>query len=108
MDEDGTLLKDKVRILEQWTRYFGTLLNTKSPKLDPTISGLFPQWPSAPSLGVEPTMDDLTALMRGVLIWRTVGPDSLPTELLKIDHTEFVRYFHNLIINVWRTGDAPR
>ena len=56
MDEDGTLLKDKVRILERWTGYFGTLLNTKSPKLDPTISGLFPQWPLAPSLGDEPWM----------------------------------------------------
>ena len=34
MDQDGTLLKDKVRILERWAGYFGTLLNTKSPKLD--------------------------------------------------------------------------
>ena len=40
MDEDGTLLKDKVRILERWAGYFGTLLNTKSPKLDPTILSL--------------------------------------------------------------------
>ena len=31
MDEDGTLLKDKVRILKPWAGYFGTLLNTKSP-----------------------------------------------------------------------------
>ena len=51
MDEDGTLLKDKVCILERWSGFFGTLLNTKSPKLDPTISGLFPQRPLAPSLG---------------------------------------------------------
>ena len=29
MDEDGTLLKDKVRILERWAEYFGTLLIAK-------------------------------------------------------------------------------
>ena len=76
MDEDGTLLKDKVRILERWARYFGALLNTKSPKLDPTISGLVPQRRLAPSLGDEPTMDDM-AVIRGMLNWKAVGPDSL-------------------------------
>ena len=108
MDEDGTLLKDKVLVLERWAGYFGTLLNTKTPKLDPTISGLFPQRPLAPSLGDEPIMDGMTAVIRGMPNWKTVGPDSLPAELLKIDHPEFIRYFHNLLVNVWRTGDVPQ
>ena len=77
MDEDVTLLKDKVRILERWAGYFGTLLHTKSPKLGPTISGLFPQRPLAPSLGYEPTMDDMTAVIRGMPNWKAVGPDCL-------------------------------
>ena len=90
MDEDGTLLKDKVRILERWAGYFGTLLNTISPKLDPTISDLFPQRPFAPSLGDEPTMDDMTAVIRGMPNWKVVGPDSLPAESLKIEHPEII------------------
>ena len=101
MDEDGTLLKDKVRIFQRWARYFGTLLNNKSSKLDPTTSGLFPQRPLAPSLGDEPTMDDMTAVIRGMPNWKAVGPDSLPAELLKIEHPEFIRYLHNLLANVW-------
>ena len=40
-DEEGTLLRDKVRILERWARFFGILLATKSSKLDPTTSTLF-------------------------------------------------------------------
>ena len=36
MDEDGTLLRDKVRIRERWRGFFQTLLNKKSPKFDPT------------------------------------------------------------------------
>ena len=37
-----------------------------------------------------------------------MGQDSLPAELLKLDHPEFIRYFHNLLVNVWRTGDVPQ
>jgi len=56
MDEDGTLLRDKGRILERWASFFGTLLNTKSPKLDPTISAQFPQRPLTPSETNRPWM----------------------------------------------------
>ena len=35
-------------------------------------------------------MDDMTA----------VGPDSLPAELLKLDHPEFVREVPKLLVNV--------
>ena len=40
--------------------------------------------------------------------WKLVGPDSLPSDLLEIDHPEFIRYFHNLLVNVWRPGDVPQ
>ena len=108
MDEDGALLKDKVRIFERWAGYFGALLNTKSPTLDPTISDLFPQRPLAPSLGNELTVDEVTAVIRGMPNWKALWPDSLPSELLKIDHPECILYFHNLLVTVWRTGDAPQ
>ena len=100
MDEDGTLIKDKVRILARWAGHFGTLLPTKSPKLDPAISDLFPQRPSALSLGDELTMDRMTAIIRGMPNWKAVRPGSLLSELLKNDHPEFIRYFHNLLVNV--------
>ena len=65
MDEDGTLLRDKVRICKRWGGFFQTLLNRKSPKLDLTITVLFPQRPLAPSLGVEPIMDDMMGVYPG-------------------------------------------
>ena len=109
MNKDGTLLKNNVCILERWARYFGSLLGTKSPKLDSAISGLFQQRPLAPSLGAEQTMDEMTAAgIPGMPNWKAMGPGSLPSQLLKIDHPEFIRYFHNLLVNVWRTGDAPQ
>ena len=60
MDEDDTLLRDKVRIRKRWGGFLQTLLNRKSPKLDLTITALYPQRPLAPSLEVEPTMDRMT------------------------------------------------
>ena len=51
MDEDGTLLRDKVRIRKRWGEFFQTLLNKTSAKLDLTTTVLFPQRPLAPSLG---------------------------------------------------------
>ena len=65
MDEDGTLLRDKVRIRKRWGGFFQTL-NKKSPKLDLTITALFPQGPFAPSLGDEPTIDDMMGVIRGM------------------------------------------
>ena len=53
-------------------------------------------------------MDEMTAVIRSMPNRKTVGPYSLPSELLKIDRSEFIRYFHNLLVNVRRTGDVPQ
>ena len=37
-NENGNLLRDVELIRERWVRWFHTLLNTKSPKLDPNIA----------------------------------------------------------------------
>ena len=37
-DENGILLKDVEVIRERWVRWFHTLLNAKSPRLDPNIA----------------------------------------------------------------------
>ena len=44
-DENGVLLRDVERTRERWVRWFHTLLNTKSPKLDPNIADGLDQWP---------------------------------------------------------------
>ena len=93
-----------MRIRERWGEFFQTILNKKWPKLDPTIRGLFPQRPLTPSLGVEPTVDDMMGVIRGMPNWKSVGLDSLSAEVLKPDHPEFIRYLHNLLVNVWSTG----
>ena len=53
-------------------------------------------------------MNDMMGEIRGVTNWKAVGPDSLPAEVLKLDYHEFIRHFHNLLVNVWRTGEVPQ
>ena len=50
-DEDGSLLRDKVRIRERWPGFCHKSLNTKSLKFDPTIIDLLP--PRLPKLSLE-------------------------------------------------------
>lgn len=68
MNENGTLQRVEVPILERWSGRFSSLLTTTSPNLDPTISALFPQRLLAPSLGDKATIDGIdVAVIRGGL-----------------------------------------
>lgn len=53
---DNHILRDVELICEQWVRWFYTLLNTKSPKLDPGTAEDFDQWPVNTPRRVQPTM----------------------------------------------------
>ena len=44
-DEEKILLRDKGRIRERWVRFFRSLQNAKSGKLDPDITTMLPQQP---------------------------------------------------------------
>ena len=59
-DEDDILSRDVELVQEQWIQWFYTLLNAKSPKLDPNIAEGLDQWPENMPLGVQPTMKELT------------------------------------------------
>ena len=51
-------------------------------------------------------MDDMVGVIRGMPNWKAVGPDALPAEVLKLDHPEFIGYLHNLLVNLWSTGEV--
>ena len=91
-DENGVLPRDKAEILQRWARFFSTLLNTKSPKLNPVIIEEVQQRPAAPTTGdlvplaSAPTLEETRRVIRGMHNWKAPGPDSLVAELLKIDN----------------------
>ena len=51
-------------------------------------------------------MDDM-AVIRGMPKWKAVGPDSLPAQLLEIDHPEFIRYLPQPTCQCVENGRRP-
>ena len=116
-DENGVLLGDKAEIPQRWARFFGTLLNTKSPKLNPAIIEEVQQRPAAPTtrdsvpLGSAPTLEETRRVIRGMHNWKAPGPDSLVAELLKIDEPAepiVLERFHAILVELWTGGEVPQ
>ena len=63
-DENGVLLRDVELVRERWVRWFHTILNAKSPRLDPNIAKGLDQWSETMPLRVQPTMQELTDAIR--------------------------------------------
>ncbi|CAN0460303.1 unnamed protein product, partial [Ascophyllum nodosum] len=106
-DEERRLLRDKGRIRERGVRFFRSPLNAKSDLFDPDIPKRLPQHPVASALGIEPTEEELATAMNEIANAKAVGPDGLPTELLKLglqqDRTILLE-LHRLITLIWREG----
>ena len=83
-DENGVLLRNVELIRERWVRWFHTLFNAQSPRLDPSIAEDLDQWPENMPLGVQPTMQELTDAIRSLANGKAVGPDGVSVELFKI------------------------
>ena len=109
-DEQGSLLRDVEVIRERWVRWFHTLLNTKSPKLDPNIAEGLEQWPENTTLGNQHTMQELTDVIRSLANGKAVGPDGFPVEMFKIalngDPALRQRLLH-VVVGIWR-GETSR
>ena len=65
-DKNGVLLRDVELIRERWVRWFHTLLNAKSPRLDSRIAEGLDQCPEYMPLGVQLTMQELTDAIRSL------------------------------------------
>ena len=102
-DENGVLLRDVELIRERWVRWFYTLLNVKSPRLD--------QWPENIPLGVQPTMQELTDAIHSLANGKAVGPDGVSVELFKITlngDTALRRRLLDIVVRIWRGIEVPQ
>ena len=104
-DEDGNLLRKVELIRERWVLWFHTILNTKSPKLDPNIAEALDQWPVNTPLGMQPTMQELIDAIFSLANGKAVGPDGILVELFKIalngDPALRLRLL-DIVIGIWR------
>ena len=110
-DENGVLLRDVELIRERWVGWFHTLLNAKSPRLDPNIAEGLDQWLENMPLGVQPTMQELTDAIRSLANGKSVGPDGVSVELFKITlngDPALRRRLLDIVVRIWRGGEVPQ
>ena len=110
-DENGVLLRDVELIRERWVRWFHTLLNAKSPRLDPNVAEGLDQWPENMPLGVQPTMQELTDAIRSLANGKAVGPDGVSVELFKITlngDPALRRRMLDIVVRIWGGGEVPQ
>ena len=110
-DENGIPLRNVELIRERCVRWFHTLLNAKSPRLDPNLAEGLDQWPENMPLGVQPTMQELTDAIRSFANGKAVGPDGVSVELFKITldgDPALRRRLLDIVVRIWRGGEVPQ
>ena len=110
-DEKSVLVRDVELIRERWVRWFHTLLNAKSPRLDPNIAEDLGQWPGNMPLGVQPTMQELTDAIHSLVNGNAVGPDGVSVELFKVTlngDPALRRRLLDIVVRIWRRGEVPQ
>ena len=104
-DENGVLLMDAELIRKRCVRWFHTLLNAKSPRLDQNIAEGLNQWPENMLLGVQHTMQELTDAIRSLENGKAVGPDGVSVELLSLTLNGDPKI---IVVRIWRGGEMPQ
>ena len=110
-DENNVFLRDDELIRERWVRWFHTLLDAKSPRLDLNIAEGVDQWPENMPLGVQPTMQELTDAIRSLANGKAVGPDGVSIELFKITlngDPALRRTLLDIVVRICRGGEVPQ
>ena len=110
-DENGVLLRDVELIRERWVRWFHTLLNAKSSKLDSNIAEGLDQGPENMPLGVQPTMRQPTDVIPSLANGKAFGLDGVSVELFKITlngDPALRRRLIDIVVRIWRGGKVPQ
>ena len=110
-DENSVLLRDDELIRERWVRWFHTLLNAKSSRLDLNIAEGLDQWPEDMLLGIQPTMQELIDAIRSMANGKAAGANRVSVELFKIalnGDLALRRRLLDIVVRIWRGGEVPQ
>ena len=110
-DEGSVLLEDVKLVRKRWIRWFHTLLDAMSPRLDQNIAEDIHQWPENMPLGHQPTMQELTDAIRPLANSKAVRPDGVSVELFKITFNgdpALRRRLLDIVVCIWRGNMVPQ
>eukprot|EP00752_Nemacystus_decipiens_P007608 g6799.t1 len=75
------------------------------------ISSRIKQWPKFAPLADIPSPLEVEEAIRGMANRKTVGPDDLPAEVIKLflgGDQDLLHDFHAIVVEVWQTGEVPQ
>jgi sorting nexin-29 len=111
-DANGNVLVAPADKLNRWREYFGSLLHSRDPENDCKVDlSMIPpgrEEYKTPPDDPPPKLADVKRVLKRLKSRRAAGPDGISAELLKYGGPTFVRRFHELIAEVWRTEKAPQ
>ena len=109
--ENGVLLRNVQLIRERGVRWFYTLLNAKSLRLDQNIADDLDQWPGNMPLALEPMMQELTGAICALANGKRVRPDGVSAEMFKIilnGTPALRRRLLDIVVRIWGGGEVPQ
>jgi len=104
---DGTLLTDKVHILERWTAHFSQLLNRPSA-VDVQALNDMPQRPLIPTLDESPTREETVKAISQLQTGKAPGPDGIPPEIYKAGGEAIIDRLTSLFQAFRERGELPQ
>ena len=108
-NEDDTMLLDSLRIRKRWARFYHTLLNTKSLKLDPAILTPCDHDRVNYRFETNPPWTRLRKLERTCRTTKRLGQTASRLKCCNsVTPDSFSQCFHKILVNVWIPGEVPR
>ncbi|CAB1101278.1 unnamed protein product [Ectocarpus sp. CCAP 1310/34] len=107
-------LKRSTGLSGRQLRFFDTLLNSKSPTLNPDVVEQVTQRPATRAtrrLAAVPDLEEVEVATKGLGNWKAVGPDLLAAELLKVDGDDepiVLERLRAIFVEVWNGGEMPQ
>ena len=104
---DGTLLTEKIDIVQRWCDHFSLLLNRPS-QIDKQAIQDMPQRPVLASLGDPPTVEETQKAIKQLQVGKAPGPDRIPPEIFKDGGEAMTNKLTELLQQFWEEGSVPQ
>ncbi|CAH2088107.1 unnamed protein product [Euphydryas editha] len=99
-------LTSKEDVLKRWSEHYSELLNVDR-SADLHYLETIPQLPQIPELDEPPTLQEVTAAIKGLQNKKAVGIDMIPGELLKYGGEQLHTAIWKLFVQMWREEQVP-
>lgn len=99
VDQDGKIILENSDKMEMWERYIKTLFNSERTQETTNSDGLL----TGPSI----TREEIEYTIHKAKNNKAVGPDEIPSELLKLMDERGIDALHRLFNKIYDTGSYP-